>query len=294
MQKYINCLRAKHYIKNILILIPAIFSKKLLDITALPDIAWGILSFCALSSVIYIFNDLCDMPHDQKHPTKQNRPIASGAISPKAAIVIMLLLLVVAGITNYLSCGTAFLPWILLLLYLAQNILYSLKLKQIPVLDVAILASGFLIRVFYGSAILGISVSKWLCLTVLAVSFYIGFSKRRNEFIRLEKKETRSVLQIYTYDFLDKNMYVSAALAIVFYSLWSVDPATIANFNSNALIWTVPIVILICITYSLSVEKSSADDPVDILFENKFLLLLVILYGLFILCLIYINEVLLW
>ena len=89
MQKYINCLRAKHYIKNILILIPAIFSKKLLDITALPDIAWGILSFCALSSVIYIFNDLCDMPHDQKHPTKQNRPIASGAISPKAAIVIM-------------------------------------------------------------------------------------------------------------------------------------------------------------------------------------------------------------
>ena len=98
MQKYINCLRAKHYIKNILILIPAIFSKKLLDITALPDIAWGILSFCALSSVIYIFNDLCDMPHDQKHPTKQNRPIASGAISPKAAIVIMLLLLVVVGI----------------------------------------------------------------------------------------------------------------------------------------------------------------------------------------------------
>lgn len=289
MKKYIKLLRIKNYIKNALILLPAVFSKRLFDVSVLPNMLWSILSFCALSSAVYVFNDLFDVERDKIHPVKCNRPIANGSISHKSAIITIIVLLAVCITTNYLACGTNIVAWLLLLIYLVENILYSFKLKQVPVLDVAILALGFLIRVFYGSAILGVTVSKWLYLTVIAVSFYIGFGKRRNELALLENHKTRVVLTHYTYGFLDKNMYVCSALTIVFYSLWSVDASTIAHFGNNALVWTVPIVILICITYSLSVEKCSVDDPIDILFENKFLFILIILYGLSVIGIIYIH-----
>ena len=126
-----------------------------------------------------------------------------------------------------------------------------------------------------------------LYLTVIAVSFYLGLGKRRNELALLEENETRSVLKNYSYNFLDKNMYIFSALTIVFYSLWSVDSVTVEYFENNAMVWTVPIVIFICIVYSLSVEKCTADDPVDVLFDNKILMVLIALYGLAVVGIIY-------
>lgn len=265
-----------------------LFGKSLFDVTVIPKILWGLLSFCSASSAVYIFNDLCDAEQDKKHPIKCQRPIASGAVSNKAAIAIMVFILLVCIFTNYLASGTNLYPFGILTIYFVQNILYSLKLKQIPILDIAILASGFLLRVFYGSAITDIAISKWLYLTVIAVSFYLGLGKRRNELALLEKHETRSVLKYYSYSFLDKNMYICSALTIVFYSLWSVDSVTVEFLGNNAMVWTVPIVILICMIYSLSVEKSNADDPVDILFDNKFLLVLIVFYCISVLGIIYI------
>ena len=278
MKIYIKLLRIKNYIKNLLILLPVIFSKKLFDTQVLPSVILCFISFCMLSSAIYIFNDLCDFKRDKLHPKKSTRPIANGDVSRKSALVIMIFLLVACVITNYLACGTNHIAWILLLVYFAQNILYSLKLKHVPILDVVILVFGFLIRVFYGSQIVGVEVSSWLYLTVLAVSFYLALGKRRNEIVVADTTDTRSVLNFYSYDFLDKNMYVCSALAIVFYSLWCVDPATIENFGSNKLMWTIPIVILICITYSHSVEKCNADDPIEVILDNKLLLALVLGY----------------
>lgn len=287
MKKYVKLLRIKHYIKNALILLPIIFGKQLFDIAVLPNMLWSLMSFCAGSSAVYIFNDLCDAEQDKKHPIKCLRPVASGEVSRKEAVVMMIFMLIVCAVTNYFACGANLFAWILLAIYLLQNVLYSLKLKQIPILDIAVLASGFLIRVFYGSAISGRAVSNWLYLTVIAVSFYLGLGKRRNEIAIFEEKETRSVLKYYSYNFLDKNMYICSALTIVFYSLWSVDPLTVEFFETNAMVWTVPIVILICMTYSFSVEKSKADDPVDVLFSNKFLLVLIALYGLAVIGIVY-------
>ena len=287
MKKYIRLLRIKHYIKNALILLPVIFGKQLLDVAVLPDILWGLLSFCCISSAVYIFNDLCDAEKDKKHPIKCQRPVVSGAVTKKTAVVIIVVLLIVCAVANYFACGTNITPWLLLKAYLIQNVLYSIKLKHIPILDIAILASGFLIRVFYGSAIAERPVSNWLYLTVIAVSFYLGLGKRRNELALQEENETRSVLKYYSYNFLDKNMYICSALTIVFYSLWSVDPVTVEFFENNAMVWTVPVVILICMTYSFTIEKSKADDPVDVIFDNKFLLLLIALYGIAVMGIIY-------
>ena len=288
LKKYIRLLRIKSYVKNGLILLPAVFGKRLFDPSFFPLIVLALISFCAVSSAVYIFNDLCDCERDKLHPHKCTRPLASGEITFKTAIVTAVILLIISVAANYFACGTTATPWLLLLLYLVQNILYSVKLKKIPVLDVAVLVLGFLIRVFYGAEIAGISVSNWLYLTVLAISFYLGLSKRRNEISVSESTDSRSVLCFYSYDFLDKNMYVCSALAIVFYSLWCIDPTTIANFGSNRLMWTIPLVILICICYSHAVEKRNTDDPIDVIFKNKALIILGLLYCASVLFIIYV------
>lgn len=282
-------LRVKNYIKNLLILLPLVFSKNLFNFSVLPSVFFCVVSFCALSSAVYIFNDLCDRKNDALHPQKCKRPIASGDVSVKKAIVVLCFLVVISFLANYFACGFSLVPWLLIFSYLILNVLYSVKLKHVPLLDIVILVSGFLIRVFYGAKIIDVSVSNWLYLTVLAVSFYMGLGKRRNEIKLSGDNDTRSVLSFYSYDFLDKNMYVCSALAIVFYSLWCVDASTIASFGSNKLIYTIPFIILICMSYSLSVEKSESDDPVDIVFENKFLLILILLYALTLVGLIYIK-----
>ena len=287
MKKYFKLLRIKNYIKNVLIFLPAVFSKKLLDVSVLPGLLFGVAAFCSISSAVYIFNDLCDCKRDKLHPGKRNRPIASGAISRKSAVFIMFVYLVFGVGLNYLSNGWNVASWIILSAYLVQNVLYSLKLKHIPIVDIIILVAGFLMRIYYGSEIIGVSVSNWLYLSVLAISFYLGLGKRRNEIVVSGENESRSVLCFYSYDFLDKNMYVCSGLAIVFYSLWCVDATTIANFGSNKMIWTIPLVILICITYSHSVEKCEVDDPIDIIFKNKLILFLGLIYAASVMGIIY-------
>ncbi len=289
MKKYLKLIRVKNYIKNLMILLPVLFGKQLFNTDILPRIILGFLSFCTLSSAVYIFNDLCDAKRDSKHPIKCKRPIANNEISKKKAVFLFCVFIILSFTTNYFANGFGNSDtWTFLITYLILNILYSLTLKQVPIIDITIISFGFLIRLFYGSALSDISVSKWLYLTVIAVSFYIGFGKRRNEMYFDKSDESRPVLKEYCYNFLDKNMYVCSAIAIVFYALWSVDSTTAKHFNNNALISTVPLVILICITYSLTVEKCNADDPVDILLKNKHLLSLVVLYGLTMFGIIYI------
>lgn len=148
-----------------------------------------------------------------------------------------------------------------------------------PILDVALLVSGFLLRVLFGSAITGISISAWLYLTVLSVSFYLALGKRRNE-LGCAQDETRKVLKFYTYAFLDKNMQISMALAIMFYSLWSIDAAP-------GMIWTVPLVICLCLKYSLTIEGDSTGDPVEVIYQDKALLILGAVLAVAILAIIY-------
>ncbi len=286
MKKYLTLIRIKHYVKNSLILLPVIFGKQLFNILILFKVLWGVLSFCSLSSAVYIFNDLCDISQDQKHPQKKHRPIASGEVTKKEAIILFFILLIICAITNRLA-SKSYYSWLLIFVYLFQNILYSLKLKEIPFLDTTILAFGFFIRIFYGSAISGIVVSKWLYLTVIAMSFYLAFGKRRNEKKNQKENETRAVLKHYSYSFLNKSLYVFSALTIVFYTLWCVDNTTAGYIKTDTLIWTVPIFILICISYSLAVEKSTADNPIDIVLEHKLLLILIAVYGLSVIGILY-------
>lgn len=289
MKPYLKLIRIKHYIKNLLVFLPFIFSGQLFVPQYLISAVIGFFAFSLLSSAIYIFNDIRDVEHDRLHPTKKKRPIASGEISQRTAYIIGACLLICSAVLHYFTRAVQWHGWMFLAIYFVLNLAYSIKLKNVPIMDIAVLVSGFVLRVLYGSALGGIEISRWLYLTVIAMSFYLGLGKRRNELMRQDGDRSRDVLKFYTQSFLDKNMYMCLALTVAFYSLWTVDPVTIARIKTENIIWTVPLVILICMSYSLHIERNSDGDPVEVLMSNKLLLLLVVLLGLLWLGMIYLK-----
>ena len=265
-----------HYIKNLLIFIPLICSGQLFTSGALRNVIFAFLSFCFTSSAVYFINDINDIKNDRNHPIKCKRPIAAGMISKRAAVIFTIVLISAAILFEALCFKLS--ASLLLLLYFVLNILYSSGLKNIPLLDVTILVSGFLIRTVFGSLVTGISISNWLYLVVISTSFYFGFGKRKNELQRQKDNNTRSVIKKYPLSFLEKNMYVCMALDFIFYALWTVDKNTVALYQNSKLIWTVPIVMIIFMKYSLTIEGNSDGDPVEVLLHDKVLIALTVGY----------------
>lgn len=288
IKEYMKLMRIKHYLKNVLIFLPLVFSGELLDIHNLTNCIVGFIIFSFTSSIVYIINDIKDIENDKKHPIKKKRPLPLGTVSKEEAIILALVLGVIAITLSIFVIGyERIIAIMLLLLYLAINVAYSFGLKKKPIVDIVILVAGFLIRVLYGAVITDIELSNWLYLTVISGAFYMGLGKRRNEILKQGDK-SREVLKCYTKDFLDKNMYVCVASCIVFYSLWCVDPTTLLKTGNNLLIWTVPVIMIILMKYSLDIEGDSYGDPVDVIVNDKILLLIVLIYALFMFGIIYI------
>lgn len=289
MKNYLKLIRIKHWLKNALVFLPIFFSINILNYNYLVTgiIAFFVFSFT--SSIVYVLNDMKDVEKDRLHPIKKKRPLASQAISMTGAKVTIAILTIITGILMaivYLktkSIGTILIP----IIYLILNILYSNGLKNLPIIDVVILVSGFVFRVMYGGVATNIEVSKWLYLMIIFGAFYLGFGKRRNEIIKNGEK-SRKVLELYNKDFLDKNMYVALALAIVAYSLWCVDPTTIARIGNDYLFWTIPLIMVILQLYSLNIEGNSHGDPIEVVLSDKTLIITAILYVVVMVFLLYI------
>lgn len=269
LKNILKLMRIKHYLKNGLIFLPLIFNSQLFEIKPLLMTFYGFISFCLISSAVYVINDIKDVEKDRMHKIKKNRPIASGAISIKEAILLFIVLTISSLCINIFIIKE-FSSILLISLYLILNIMYSLGLKNIPIIDVVILVSGFVIRVIYGASITSIEISKWLYLTVMSGSFFMGFGKRRNEIIK-QGNDSRAVLKYYTKDYLDKFMYACLVLTLMFYSLWSVDTSTTAKFGEN-MIYTIPLVMIIFMKYCLDIEGNSYGDPVDVITSDKILM----------------------
>lgn len=289
MKNYLKLIRVKHWLKNALVFFPIFFSINLLNYEYLTTSVIAFFVFSFTSSIVYVLNDIKDVEKDRLHPIKKKRPLASKTISMTGAkiTIAILVLLTIALITLiYLktnTIGTIIIP----LVYLLLNILYSQGLKNIPIIDVVILVSGFVFRVMYGGVATSIEVSKWLYLMIIFGAFYLGFGKRRNEIIKNGEK-SRKVLELYNKDFLDKNMYVALALAIVAYTLWCVDPTTIARIGNDYLFWTIPLIMVILQLYSLNIEGNSHGDPIEVVLADKTLLITATLYVVVMVFLLYI------
>ena len=277
-------LRVKHYVKNFIILLPLIFSKHFFDINLLMKSFIAFFSFSFLSSAVYIMNDIKDIEKDRLHQTKRHRPLAAGKISVNIAAITSAIMLLLSIGLNLIIAKTVF-SWIILFIYLSTNIAYSFKLKNIPIVDVTILAIGFLLRASYGSVITGIELSSWFYLTMVMGSFFLGFGKRRNELIR-EGTQKRDVLNLYSLNFLDKNMYMCLCLTLMFYSMWTLE---LSRINNNSyLIWTVPLVILIMLKYNLNIEQDSDGDPTEVILKDKILLFMVLIYSILMYFILYV------
>lgn len=276
MKKYLKLMRIHHYVKNLLVFAALVCSGRLFNFEKLAAGITAFAAFCLVSSVVYIINDICDREKDRKHPTKCKRPIAAGTVSVRNAWILTAALLSGAVVCNGFSFHIS--STLLLVLYLILNLGYSFGMKNIPIVDVTILVTGFLIRIMYGAIVTGISISNWLYLTVIALAFYFALGKRRNELRQTGDGETRPVLKAYPLRFLDMNMSMCLTLANVFYALWSIDEQTTSFYQNDHLIFTVPIVLLIAMKYSLDIEGDSDGDPVEVLLHDKLLLALVVLY----------------
>lgn len=276
MNKYIKLMRVHHYIKNILLFAALACSGQFFNLKKLSSCIIGFIAFCMISSIVYIINDIKDVEKDRKHPTKCLRPIASGLVTTKESYILIGILFLLVLLCNGLIFSIH--SSLLLCLYLVLNIAYSFGLKNIPILDISILVSGFLIRILYGALITDITISNWLYLTVIALSFYFALGKRRNEIKHVGDSDTRKVLKMYPIEFLDKNMGMCLTLANISYALWSMDEKTTALYNNEYLTLTIPIVLLITMKYSLNIEGESDGDPVEVLLHDKILLWLCAIY----------------
>ena len=271
MNDYLKLIRVKHWVKNILIFIPLICSG-LVTYSNVISCIEAFFAFSFASSFIYIINDIRDIEKDKLHPRKKNRPLPSGKIKKSTAIYIAVLMIILA-ITintiinnNFLNTSLYF-----LLGYIIINICYSMGLKNIAIIDIVLLASGFVIRVYYGASIINVDVSSWLFLTIMSASLFLGLGKRKKELIN--NKESRKVLQEYNEAFLDKFQYLSLALTIVFYSLWTIEQSI------KYLYLTIPLLIIIFMKYSLNIEKNDEGDPTTVLYQDKLLMGLCLIYG---------------
>ncbi len=279
--EYLKLIRVKHYLKNFLVFLPAIFSAMLFDSNVLFKVIIMFFAFSFTSSIIYVINDINDIESDRKHPIKKNRPLASGKVSKKVAIItIIILVLLITGLLYFANLLFDF-SSLILIVYFIINLGYSFGLKNIPLVDITILALGFVLRVTYGGVGLGIEISNWLFLTILSISFYMAFGKRRNELIK-NGSNSRKVLKSYNKDFLDKNMYMFLALTIVFYSLWAVSA-----FNNEFFKYSIILVIVILLKYCMDVEDDNFGDPIEVITHDKVLLVLGALYIIFVFSSIY-------
>ena len=287
IKSIIQEIRVKHWIKNALIFLPLFFGNQLNSPSLLFRSFIGVLSFCFMSSAIYIFNDIHDLDKDRQHPTKCKRPIAAGRLSVPFSVCLAVVLLVVSYLLIVASISQGrLLSLVVLSVYLLDNVLYSIfGFKNFALVDVCLLALGFWLRLMMGSAITGIPISDWLHLVIITGSLFMGLGKRRGELLSVGK-ETRTVLKKYTVTFLDRAMYSCLTLALTFFALWCKEQDR-GPFGISFIV-CVPLLILLCFRYAMIIESGDVDgDPVNVILGDKFCIIVGILFVLLMAFLMY-------
>ena len=262
-------LRPHQWVKNVLVFGGLVFSHSLTNPTSVLLSLHAFFTFCFASSAVYLLNDLNDLEEDRRHPEKRHRPLAAGELSPTTVVTTMVLL-TIASIGNAFLIETGF--GIILVLYLLMNVAYSLQLKHAVILDVMIIAMGFVLRAVSGAVVIGVEVSPWLVLCTLTLALLVGFGKRRNELIVLKQDAAnhRVCLEAYSQQFLDVMMTISAAAAVVTYALYALAEETVARFGSHGLVLTTPFVIYGVFRYLFLIyQRAEGGDPARLFVRDR-------------------------
>ncbi len=284
----LKLIRIPQWIKNLFVFVPLVFSLNLFRGDYFLTSLLGFAAFCLTSSIVYIINDITDVEADRAHPKKKNRPIASGRISSKQGLVITLFL----GIAAAVVCLFTDMNFVLLLiLFFLINVLYSVKLKHIVLLDIFSIAAGFLLRVLAGAIIIKVVISSWLILTTMFISLFLAVMKRHSELEVVAEgsnTETRKVLAFYSLNFADQIATVAAAGVIICYALYTVAERTITVFGTENLIYTTPFVVFGIFRYMYLVYMNKqGENTTQLLISDVQMIITVILYAAVTLLIIY-------
>jgi 4-hydroxybenzoate polyprenyltransferase len=279
-------IRPRQWIKNSLLFAVLVFGGKLDDLQSIINTILGAILFSLFASTVYIINDIVDRKSDQAHPIKKSRPIASGALSVRSAVITAAVLFIVSGISSYMLSQTFFLYCIL---YLVLNLFYSYFFKHIVILDVLLLASFYVIRLYAGSTLVDIAyISPWLVMTTTFLALFMALGKRRAELVLSSEQaqEQRKVLESYTRKFLDQLIIVTLTLTILTYSLYTFSAPNLPD--SNIMMLTIPFVIFGIFRYLYLVQaKNEGETPEEIIVSDLPLTLGIILWGASVLVIFY-------
>jgi len=275
---YLRMLRPQQWIKNLFLFAGLVFSRSFHQFTNIRTEFFAFASFCLLSSGVYIINDIADLKADILHPIKSRRPIAAGRVSRNTAALIAVLLLGVSLLAAY-YIGRWFL--IAALIYLAMMVIYSLKIKEVIILDVFFVAFGYVLRAVAGALAIRVEISSWLLLCTLLLALFLVISKRRAEIVSLgpDASQHRKILGQYNLGFLDQMIAIVTSACIVSYCFYTLAPETVAKFHTRNLIFTVPFVIYGLFRYLyLTFHGTRTDQPEKVVVTDPPILICLILW----------------
>ena len=284
----LRSMRPYQWTKNLLVFAGLVFGGQLRDrdSVVLALVAFG--AFCLLSSSVYLLNDVRDREADRLHPVKSKRPIASGAVSPATALAAALVLAAIA-MAGAIWVGREFA--IIAGVYLAVMSAYSLVLKHVVILDVLVVAAGFVLRAYGGAAAVQVPFSHWLLLLALLGALFLALAKRRAELVALSEGDARShrrSLEEYSPHLLDQMISVVTASTLIAYAFYTINPQTIERFGTDRLLWTVPFPLYGIFRYLyLMHQREGGGSPADTLYEDRPILICVALWGAAIVVILY-------
>lgn len=260
---YLKLVRPRQWVKNMFVFLPLTFAKELFQFAAVYDALKAFVAFSFVASAVYIMNDITDVAADRAHPQKRFRPIAAGSVSMVEGYLLVGVLLALAALV-VVGMDVRFI--LILCSYFMMNLAYSFKLKNIVLLDVFVIAAGFMMRVIGGAYAIPVEVSTWLVLCTLFISLFLGFAKRRSELVLAKDASfvERKVLERYRVSFLDQMLTIAAAGTVISYALYTVAPRTLQAFGTDKLIYTTVFVIYGIFRYLYLIHTTdSTDNPTN-------------------------------
>ena len=288
LKEYISLLRPHQYIKNLFLFLPAFFSLQIMDVDVVLRTCIAFVAYCCMASAVYILNDYKDRETDREHPVKRLRPLAAGTIKTSTAFILMGSLVVLGFLLSILLGKSVF---YLLTAYVFINVLYSFKLKHIAVVDIFIIALGFVIRIAVGAyaAPTPIPYSKWIVLMTFLGALFLALAKRRDDvLLAAQGQKVRKSIDGYNLEFINGAMIIMASVLIVAYISYTIAPEIQENFGSEFLYLTVAFVILGVLRYlQISFVEERSGNPTKILLTDLFLQITIVAWLLSFVILIY-------
>lgn len=290
MKSFIKEMRPKQYTKNIFVFVAPLFAGKLLQWDVAVQSLLAFVAFSCTASVVYIINDIADREKDRQHPVKCHRPIASGDLSVVSALLGACVLLCIAAYISYqlnMELGA------ILLAYFVMNLAYSFRLKHVVIVDVLIIAMGFVLRAFAGVTATGVGATSWFVLCIFMLSMFLALAKRRGELelLRNSQKKQRKVLKNYSINLIDQIMAVVSAIMLTSYALFAQSTSYMSTGGGQqiGMLFTVPIVMYGVFRYMFLIHmRGLGEKPEEVLLHDKHILCTVVLY---IICIVFMRDI---